>query len=78
MKSAIRHMQVLVHRTRHKANRLVTGALKLLPGCLHVLEPSVCVKSGDAACILTSTERLQFNGANHVTPRAIVASPTSM
>ena len=34
LKSAIRHRQVLVHRTRHKANRLVTGALKLL--CLAV------------------------------------------
>ncbi len=30
LKSAIRHRQALVHRTRHKANRLVTGALKLL------------------------------------------------
>ncbi len=38
LKSAIRHRQVLVHRTRHKANRLVTGALKLL--CLAV---SVCL-----------------------------------
>jgi len=30
LKSAIRHRQVLVHRIRHKADRLVTGALKLL------------------------------------------------
>ncbi len=30
LNSAIRHKQVLVHRTRHKANRLVTEALKLL------------------------------------------------
>ncbi len=30
MKGTIRHRQVLVHRTRHKADRLVTGALKLL------------------------------------------------
>ena len=30
LKSAIRHMQVLVHRTRHKADRLVTGTLQLL------------------------------------------------
>ena len=30
LKSAIRHRQVLVHTIRHKANRLVTGALKLL------------------------------------------------
>jgi len=29
-KSAIRHRQVLVHRIRHRADRLVTGALKLL------------------------------------------------
>ena len=37
LKSAIRHRQVIVHRTRHKANRLVTGALKLslvLAACL--------------------------------------------
>jgi len=27
LKNAIRHRQVLVHRTRHKANRLVTDAL---------------------------------------------------
>ncbi len=26
-------------------------------GCLQVLESSVCVKSGEAACNLTSTER---------------------
>ncbi len=30
LKSAIRHRQVLAHRTRHKADRLVAGALKLL------------------------------------------------
>ncbi len=30
LKSAFRHMQVLVHRTRHKADRLMNGALKLL------------------------------------------------
>jgi len=34
LKSAIRHWQVVVHNTRHRANRLVTGALKLL--CLAV------------------------------------------
>ena len=30
LRSAVRHRQVLVHRTRHKANGLVTGAVKLL------------------------------------------------
>ncbi len=30
MKSAIRHRQVLVQRFRQKADRLMTGALKLL------------------------------------------------
>ena len=49
-----------------------------LPGCLHVLESSVCVKSGEAACTLTSTERSHSKGANPVTPRALVASPKSM
>ena len=44
-------------------------------GCLHVLESSVCVEKGEAACILNSTKRLHFNGANPVPPRAIVASP---
>jgi len=43
-KSAIRHMQVLVHITRHKADRLVTGALMLpLFGYLYVLKSSVWV-----------------------------------
>ena len=46
-----------------------------LAGCLYVLESSVCVKSEEAACILTSTERY---GANPITPRAIFASPKSM
>ncbi len=50
LKSAIRHMQVLVHRTRHKADRLVTGALQLLflaictclsPQSGHVKKPPV-------------------------------------
>ncbi len=30
LKSAIRHRQLMVRRARHKTNRLVTGALKLL------------------------------------------------
>ena len=29
-KSAVRHMQVLVHKLRHKADSLRTGVLKLL------------------------------------------------
>ena len=33
-KTAVRHRQVLVHRFRHTADRLMTGALKLL--CLAV------------------------------------------
>ena len=43
-------------------------------GCPHVLESSVCVKGGEAACILNSTERSHFNGASPVPPRAVVAS----
>ncbi len=43
MKSATRHRQMLVQRFRHKADRLVTGARKLLllvarslsPGAVH-------------------------------------------
>jgi len=44
LKSAIRHRQVLVHRTRHKADRLVTGALKLLllAICMCLSPQSVC------------------------------------
>ena len=44
LKSAVRHMQVLVHRTRHKADRLVTGALKLLllAVCMCLSPHSVC------------------------------------
>ena len=43
LKSAIRHRQVLVLRTRHKANRLVTGALTLLlPAVCMCLSPQ-CV-----------------------------------
>ena len=44
-------------------------------GCLQVLASSACVKSGEAACILNSTERSHFNGASPVPLRAIVASP---
>jgi len=46
LKSAIRHMQVLVHRTRHKADKLVTGALKLLllAICMCLSPQSVCEK----------------------------------
>ena len=50
LKGAIRHMQMLVHRTRHKTDRLVTGALKLL--FLYVLESSVWV-CGKSAYKLT-------------------------
>ena len=44
LKSAVRHMQVLVHRTRHKADRLMTGALKLLllAVCVCLSPQSVC------------------------------------
>ncbi len=61
--SATRHRQVLVHRTRHNANRLVTSGLKLLilAVCM-CFESSVCVKGGEAACTLTSIERSPFNG----------------
>ena len=46
LKSAIRHMQVLVHRTRHKADRLVTGVLQLLflAICMRSSPQSGCVK----------------------------------
>ena len=44
-------------------------------GCLQVLASSACVKSGEAACVLNSTERSHFNGASPVPLRAIVASP---
>ncbi len=40
LKSAIRHRQVLVHRIRHKADRLLTGALELLlPAVCTCLSP---------------------------------------
>ncbi len=44
LESTIRHRQVLVHRTRHKADRLVTGALKLLllAVCTCLSSQSVC------------------------------------
>ena len=53
LKSAIRHMQVLVHRTRHKADRLVTGALKLLflAICMCLSPQSGCVKKPSQAQI---------------------------
>ena len=46
LKTAIRHMQVLVHKNRHKADRLVTGVLKLLllGICLCLSPQSVCEK----------------------------------
>ena len=46
LKSAIRHMQVLVHRTRHRADRLVTGALQLLllAICMCLRPQSGCVE----------------------------------
>ena len=44
--SAIRHMQLLFDKTRHKANRLVTDALKLLmlATCLCLSPQIVCAK----------------------------------
>jgi len=53
LKSAIRHMQVLIHRTRHKADRLVTGALKLLflAICMCLSPQSGCVKKPSQAQI---------------------------
>ena len=44
-KSAIRHMQVLVHRTRHKADKARDRrAEAALAGYLYVLESSVCAR----------------------------------
>jgi hypothetical protein len=64
LKRAFRHMQVLVHRTRHKANRLVTGALELLfvAFCMCLSPLSGC-KGEETACNFTSTERLRCKGA---------------
>ncbi len=46
LRGAIRHMQVLVHRTRHKADRLVPRTLKLLflAICMCSSIQSGCVK----------------------------------
>ena len=46
LKTALRNRQVLVHRTRHKADRLMTGALKmlLLAVCMCLSSQSVCEK----------------------------------
>ena len=44
LKSAIRHMQVLAHRTRHKADRLEEGALLFLAICMCLSPQSGCVK----------------------------------
>ena len=48
LKSAVRHMQVHVYRTRHKADldRLMTGALRLLSlaVCMCLSPQSVCQK----------------------------------
>jgi len=65
LKSAFRHLQVLVHRTRHKADRLVTGALELLflAFCM-CLRPLSGRKGEESACNLTSTERSHCKGAN--------------
>jgi len=65
LKSASRHMQVLVHRTRHKADRLVTGALELLflAFCMCLSLLSGC-KGEEAACNSTGTERSHCKGAN--------------
>ena len=67
MKRAIRHWQVLVHMTRHKADKLVTGAPKplLLAICM-CLSPQSVFK---AACNLTTIERSHCKGANPVTHR---------
>jgi len=37
-KSAVRHMQVLDHRARHKADKVETRTEAALAGCLYVLE----------------------------------------
>ena len=79
LKSAIRHRQVLVPQSQAQDKQACDRrAEAALSGCLHVLESSVCVKSGKAACILTSTKRSHFNGASPIMPRAIVASPKCM
>ncbi len=72
MKSAIK--QVLVHRTRHKRDRLVTGAA--LSGYLYVLESSVWTCE-EAACKLTSTERSHCKGPNPEMPRVTAAGSKS-
>ena len=46
LKCAIRHMQVLVHRAKHKADRLMTSTLMLLflAICMCLSPQSGCVK----------------------------------
>ena len=58
-------MQVLVHRTRHKADRLVTGALQLLSlACCMCLSCLSGCKGEESACNLTP----------RVAPRVMIAS----
>ncbi len=78
LKSAIRHRQVLVHRQAQGKQARDRRAEAALVGGLNVLESSVCVKIEEAACKLTSTERLNLNRSNPVMPRAIAASPKSI
>ena len=56
------HAEVLVHTTRHKADRLVTGALKLLflAICMCLSPQSGCE---EAACKLISTKRSHCKGS---------------
>ena len=55
LNSANRHMQVLVHRTRHKADRVVTDALKLLflAICMCLSPQSGCENKNHCLRILT-------------------------
>jgi len=70
------HAEVLVHTTRHKADRLVTGALKLLflAICMCLSPQSGCE---EAACKLISTERSHCKGSNPAALRVMVAKARS-
>jgi len=64
LKNAFRHVQVLVHSTRHKADRLVTGALELLflafCMCLSPLSGRILTALLTRRCCTHSNRNLQF------------------
>ena len=74
LKNAFRHTQVLVHSTRHKADRLVTGALELLFLALSMCLSPLSGRKRSACNFLAQKGRIAKGQTPRVTLRAITAS----